>query len=310
MSEASQISAATAALAMKAQRPAPRDERAGEDGGFSYAMASASLERQASQSLQTHGATPKGAASATAQPTQGERQGAQANADAQTPPSPDVKAGAAGQNGDLAQAGPAPANAQTAAPANSQSTIAAPPPAMIAAATAPAGAQATAVIAKPAPATAASAREQIAARLAAQQRDTAKAATPAQTRAADDFAQILARRLDKSSQFEFRLDPPEMGRVEGRLTLGDDGKAVLALKFDNQAAFDMFARDEQALRQTLANAGFDFSDGDFVFSFRDDAAPELARTDFAPAPAHSLATPAYDAAFAAPWSAGAIDIRI
>ncbi|MCA8890201.1 MAG: flagellar hook-length control protein FliK, partial [Parvularculaceae bacterium] len=212
-----------------------------------------------------------------------------------------------------APAGPAHANAQTTAPANSQNTLAAAtPPAMIAAAnTAQPTAQAAA-IAKPAAATttAPAARELLASRLATQKTETAKAALPAQTRAGEDFAQILARRLEKSSHFEFRLDPPEMGRVEGRLTLGDDGKAVLALKFDNQAAFDMFARDEQALRQTLANAGFDFGDGDFVFSYREDAAPELALANIDAAPTLSLAAPAYDAAFAAPWSAGAIDIRI
>jgi hypothetical protein len=125
----------------------------------------------------------------------------------------------------------------------------------------------------------------------------------------EDFARLLARRLDKSSSFEFRLDPPEMGRVEGRLTLGDDGKATLALKFENQTAFDMFARDEQALRQTLADAGFDFAQGDFVFSFREDGADRQVGGIDAATTAIAAA-PVYEAAFSAPWTAGAIDIRV
>ncbi len=310
MSDAIQINAAATAKSAQSRLASPaRDDRAGEDGGFSYAMAAASLERQASQSLKTHGATPNGASSASAEPSQGAAKTGQSPTQASARPAPGDAGAAHAPNG--ATRTPV-KSAPAAAPANSQNTPAAATPmtANTASTTAQPAAQAGALIAKPAPATAAAAREQIAARPATPKTETAKAAAPAQTRAAQDFAQILARRLEKSSQFEFRLDPPEMGRVEGRLTLGDDGKAVLALKFDNQAAFDMFARDEQALRQTLANAGFEFADGDFVFSFRDDAAPEPALANIEPEKTVSLAAPSYDAAFAAPWSAGALDIRI
>lgn len=121
-----------------------------------------------------------------------------------------------------------------------------------------------------------------------------------------EFAEILAKRLEKSSVFDLRLDPPALGRVEGRLTVGDDGTSVLALSFDNQTAFDLLSRDEQALRQALVQAGLDFGAGDFTFSFR--ARPESAPSSAGVAAA--IEPRAYDPVFLADWSAGALDIRI
>lgn len=89
--------------------------------------------------------------------------------------------------------------------------------------------------------------------------------------AARQFAEILAQRLDNASQFDLRLDPPSFGSIDGRLTLSDDGRAVLSLAFDNQNAFDHFRRDEAALRAALADGGFDLAQQDLQFSFR---APE------------------------------------
>lgn len=121
----------------------------------------------------------------------------------------------------------------------------------------------------------------------------------------ETFAEILARRLEKSTVFDIRLDPPALGRVEGRLTVGDDGKSVLTLAFDNQSAFDLFSRDEAALRLALANAGLSFGDRDVSFSFREQGAGERS-----PSMAARESAAAYDPEFYADWSAGALDIRI
>ncbi len=102
-----------------------------------------------------------------------------------------------------------------------------------------------------------------------------------------------------------RLDPPALGSIEGRLTLGDDGQAVLALSFDNQPAFDLFRRDETALRLELAQAGFDLGGQDLRFTFRappSDPATVSKRETGAEAPPTDFFAPS-------PLHRGAIDIR-
>ncbi len=85
----------------------------------------------------------------------------------------------------------------------------------------------------------------------------------------EQFAPILARRLlaERVSRFELRLDPPALGRIEARLDLGADGSSVVRLAFENETAFDLFRRDEAALRASLADAGLDLSAADLAFSF-------------------------------------------
>jgi flagellar hook-length control protein FliK len=138
----------------------------------------------------------------------------------------------------------------------------------------------------------------------------AKAEKPQQAPATlkAEFAAILARRLEKTSVFDLRLDPPELGRVEGKLVVNDDGKSVLSLTFDNQNAFDLFSRDEQALRLALQHAGLSFGAGDFKLSYR--APAEAAGDAFGGLSAAAPAAISYEPAFHAEWSAGALDIRI
>lgn len=264
---------------------------------FSYALAAATLERQASQSLKAHGAAP-GAASAPSQAPRGRDQATYSTADAAVadettaPESP-------GPDKTATPVGGASAGRQTAAV-----TGAVAPPALLAtpvAASTP-GAQGAARIA-----------DAIAAREAATRSETSKAAAPAKAPAPTatprpEFAEVLARRLEKTSVFEMRLDPPEHGRVEGRLAIADDGKAILSLTFDNQNAFDLFSRDEQLLRQTLTQAGLDFAAGDFRFSYREPLLIEGA-ADFGAATG-PVAGRNYEAVFYAEWSAGALDILI
>jgi len=119
------------------------------------------------------------------------------------------------------------------------------------------------------------------------------------------FAEILAKRLDGTSQFDLRLDPPALGSIDGRLTLSDDGRALLALGFDSQSTFDLFRRDEGALRLALANAGFDLAGQDLQFTFR-----QRQEAIAADAPtASAVIVAAADSFTRAPRHHGAIDIR-
>ncbi len=142
--------------------------------------------------------------------------------------------------------------------------------------------------------------------------DIAKASAPKEAKASapahkpeaptHDFAKLLARRLDTgATQFELRLDPPALGRVEAHLRLTDDGENVLALKFEHQAALDLFANDKAALRNTLNSSGFAFDNENVVFELADEADT---------AAANARPTTIYEPFYAAPWSSGAVDISI
>ena len=140
-------------------------------------------------------------------------------------------------------------------------------------------------------------------------RNAARAAAtkaPLPAKPVQEFALLVAKRLENATAFDLRLDPPELGRVEGRVSFQDDGKTVLSLKFENAAAFDHFARDEAALRTALRDAGVDLSDAEFSFSqsAQDDAAKD--------APLTSAPVQPIDSEFTswAPQSRGVIDIRI
>lgn len=294
--------APTLSLAPSADAPDGRRKSGAreETPQFSYALAAVSLEDQASKSLKAHGAAPQSdiATDRRARPENADRRHA-------TPAKPDAsaeKAEHAGATDDFSRveaaanhASNTPPVAVTASPitANSAPTSATNPPALQSAKSA------EAIAARDA-ATAARARASV-----------IKSAQPnASAALKSEFAEILAKRLEKTSVFDLRLDPPELGRVEGRLAVNDDGKAVLSLTFDNQNAFDLFSRDEAALRHALAQAGLDFGAGDFVFAFRERETKDSAILADVDGASTAQASRNYDPAFFASWSAGALDIRI
>ncbi|MEK7265413.1 MAG: flagellar hook-length control protein FliK [Pseudomonadota bacterium] len=278
--------------------PRRKDDAARSDAsGFSYALAAATLEKSAAQSLKTHGATPDGGAASAS----GERaatthsgkggdktltSGREANASPQAEPSPKSNPAAA------------PAKTNAAAPAVA-ATVLTPAPSVVSGAPA----------ALPAKAADAAVIRDLASAKAKTAPLKAPRIQPLAPALKAEFAEILARRLEKTSVFELRLDPPELGRVDGRLAVKDDGKAVLTMTFDNQNAFDLYSRDEQALRHMLAESGLNFSSGDFVFAFKDRHEAAAPQSDFAMS--QGLKSPdAYEPLFHADWSAGALDIRI
>ncbi len=291
-------------LEVAALSPLPSDaapRRRGDpstDGAsqFSYALAAVSLEKQASQSLKIHGATPPGKVGAEAK--SGDANSGATRTDQSTPSPERSGSPVSGDKG----ATPAPF------PVTTQRTVA-----PSSAAAAPSVSAAPITPAKTAATVQTRAADPLSGRDASDVKN--KEAPEKAPRALQEaatlktaFAEILARRLEKTSVFDLRLDPPEMGRVEGRLAIDDKGKGVLSLTFDNQNAFDLYSRDEQALRQALNNAGLDFAAGDFVFSFKEppSAAP-MASGAFV---LTSEASAPYEPVFDASWSAGAVDIRI
>lgn len=298
-------------------QPSDRRARSEDAAAFSFPAAITALEARASTALKAFGGTPENAAPATAGAPRADSRAAASGGDdgaSLTPRSTDENAEQPGrrgaQNAQPRAAGPAPAAAQQAARPAVQ-----PAPLRTALGTAPAGSSA----APTQPQTSAALRSE-----AAAVRDIQKAQAPARAarpsapvrpQAAPqihDFARLLAHRLkDGDTRFELRLDPPELGRVEARLTIGDDGKAALAFKFENQTALDLFARDGAALRTALAASGFDLSGQDLSFTLADQDADTPSALAQQTAVAHDHAALAsYEPLFFAPFSQGFVDLRI
>ena len=79
---------------------------------------------------------------------------------------------------------------------------------------------------------------------------------------------IAAKSADGIKHFDIRLDPPELGRVEIRLSLDDSGKAQANLVVDKPQTLELLQRDASALTQSLADAGVSLSNNGLNFSLR------------------------------------------
>lgn len=306
------------------QRPGKankEDAGAGADR-FSYALAAASLRAQAAHALEAHGATPAETSTATrAQPNDGAVRNADPkNSDIRTaePVAPNRTADARGSRpvGGDAHVGASSGTVQSRI-ASSIPQIAPPVSAASAAPIATSITNSTRTIVE-----AGTMRE------GAVQRPTSPAtrgALPASHRAASepdlaaekyaDFARLIARRAaDGASEFELRLDPPHLGRITGKLSISEEGRTVISLSFDNPDAFDIFSRDTELLRGTLADAGLSVGSEDLNFLLTKREPENLASVWAAQTGAETSvggqAFPTYEPQFFASWSSGSIDIRI
>jgi flagellar hook-length control protein FliK len=79
---------------------------------------------------------------------------------------------------------------------------------------------------------------------------------------------IAARSLSGSRQFDIRLDPPELGRVEVRLSIDDTGKASAHLSADRQQTLDLLQKDSSGLTRALRDAGLNVAQNGLNFSLR------------------------------------------
>lgn len=288
----------TAIIAPLPARPDASAPKHDDAPAFSFASAVSALEAHAARSLEVHGATPdKGAAigDGSARARQAPNNGNSATDRASAPPLQPTSSVKSDPTSPASAPQPSPSAITTAAviaqaPVNA---IMSAPQVAIPQATTQSAAMTSKV-------DAAAIRAVDLARASAAKDARAPAFAHKPHAPTQDFANLLARRLDAgATQFEFRLDPPSLGRVEAHMKLTDDGENVLALKFEHQTALDLFAQDEAALRNALTSSGFTLTGDDVVFELADEAS----RGDF------NAAAPV-EAFYAAPWSSGAVDIRI
>ena len=101
---------------------------------------------------------------------------------------------------------------------------------------------------------------------------TAVEVTPQSAHAAPDVnglgVEIAARSQNGARQFSIRLDPPELGRVDVRLSIDATGKAQAHLTADHPEALSLLQKDSGTLTQALRQAGLDVSQDGLNFSLR------------------------------------------
>lgn len=97
---------------------------------------------------------------------------------------------------------------------------------------------------------------------------TAEAAKP---NVAALAVEISAKSQSGAKQFDIRLDPPELGRVEVRLSIDAAGKASAHLSADQPQTLDLLQKDSAVLTRALRDAGLDVSQNSLNFSLRQQA---------------------------------------
>jgi chemotaxis protein MotD len=79
---------------------------------------------------------------------------------------------------------------------------------------------------------------------------------------------ITAKSQSGNKQFDIRLDPPELGRVEVRLSIDTTGKVQASLSADQPRTLDLLKTDAPALTRALRDAGLNVSQNGLNFSLR------------------------------------------
>ncbi len=104
-------------------------------------------------------------------------------------------------------------------------------------------------------------------------------------------AKFAKRASDGSTSFKVRLDPPELGRVDVRLTVDAQGQAQARLIVETPEAYQELGRNLRNLERALQDTDLNLADGGLHLDFSDGDANPFAEADDDPdtAPAASPA---------------------
>lgn len=102
---------------------------------------------------------------------------------------------------------------------------------------------------------------------------SAQPGTPVQPQTpAREIAINMAKNLGNgTNRFEIRLDPAELGRIDVRMELGNDGRVQAHLTVEKPETLEMLQRDARSLEKALSDAGLDMENGSLGYSLRDDS---------------------------------------
>ncbi len=74
----------------------------------------------------------------------------------------------------------------------------------------------------------------------------------------------------ENTDIKLQLDPPELGRVEVKMSIDKDNATKLVLTAEKPETFLMLQKDSDALQRALMNAGLDADSGDLSFELAND----------------------------------------
>ncbi|MFH0299245.1 flagellar hook-length control protein FliK [Bradyrhizobium sp. 31Argb] len=81
--------------------------------------------------------------------------------------------------------------------------------------------------------------------------------------------EIAASAKSGKSQFEIRLDPPELGRIDVRIHVDNHGQVTSHLTVERPETLQMLRQDANQLQRALDNAGLSTGNSGLQFSLRD-----------------------------------------
>ena len=81
--------------------------------------------------------------------------------------------------------------------------------------------------------------------------------------------QIAAKVQNGAQQFEIRLNPPELGRVDVRLEFTKEGQVTTHLIVERPETLEMLSKDARQLERALSQAGVDIENDGLTFSLQD-----------------------------------------
>lgn len=81
--------------------------------------------------------------------------------------------------------------------------------------------------------------------------------------------QIAQKAQNGIKQFDIRLNPPELGRVDVRLEFGKDGQISTHLIVERPETLDMLSKDARQLTKALSEAGVNVENDGLSFSLKD-----------------------------------------
>lgn len=91
--------------------------------------------------------------------------------------------------------------------------------------------------------------------------------------------QIAAKAQNGVQQFDIRLNPPELGRVDVRLEFTKDGQVTTHLIVERPETLDMLSKDARQLERALSQAGVDIEQDGLTFSLQDQQSQESEREE-------------------------------
>ena len=98
-----------------------------------------------------------------------------------------------------------------------------------------------------------------------------------------------------NNRFQIRMDPPELGRIDVRLNIDENGALRARLSVERPETLDLLQRDARALERALADIGFEGTRTNLEFSLKQNPFADDGTNDNQTAPNNSEASDKNDA---------------